>query len=1387
MARIVGGGPPVNDGERRVIAHLRDNAPADWLVLHNIEIPVRGAAYEVDLIVVTGHSVFVVDVKGTRGRIEVAGNRWYPSRGAPFYSPVRKLRGHARALKGLLERARSLLAQVYVDQLVVLTAPDARLVDPNDRADADALDVVDIQGLIPALADVSRVRAGMSRNISAQRTVILDALHHRVRERTGPERFGNWVVVERLGGHGSSDDIDDVAEYRARNASSPSSETVLLRVYRADPFLPEPEREAQRIAIANAYDALARMPPSPYVVGRRDFFPVEDESRYVLVLDDAPGQALTVHLSDPRQALGADARIRVIIDLLRGLAHAHAHGVLHRALSPSVVLVTGASGQSLLTGFDYARPEGPRDQTVTQQLAAVLDPAYVAPECQSRVQAMTRASDVYAAGVIAFRLLTGELPFATTAEQFASGSELPTEAMRAAGLDPRLVDLLRRMCRLAPSARPSAVGALRELTRITRRGAPEPGPAPLGTSDTSARSGYRNLPEGYQLTRKLTVRRRLGRNGGFATVYQVYDSLAAEDRVAKIVDRDPESVEERLRLEYRTLKRLPPHRSVVKLEEADYLDGSRIPYLLLEYTPGREVSELVSERALGPADALRLGIDVADGLVFLHAQGVYHCDIKPSNLLRTDDGCKIFDFNVAVTSDSAMGRVGGTSKYAPPDFGNYGNVTAVDLADRDVYGLGLTLYEVLTGRWPFASAARSLREEPIDPRTFTGLTDLSDEFVGVLLRAIAPLRADRYPTAAEFLAALTAIGDRVRQPAEPMPPTPVTVPGRRPGVNPFVDHLRTLFSQSTHSNAGTRSGAAGTPFDLYVATRLDERLTRDVLHGLFRLVIITGNAGDGKTAYLDRLLTAAAADGPAQPVRRGGGADFRLPGGLLLRTNSDGSQDDGDRANDDVLLDFFSPFAGDDLAGTAGETRLIAINEGRLVDFLTTHREQFPALFERVRDGLDGSGPPTPVLVVNLNRRSLLSEEDEPDGPVLDRLLNRLTHENHWEACESCPLARTCYARHNALTFSHPAAGPKITARLRRLFQLTELRGLQHLTVRDIQSALAFMLTSARSCEQIHELYGAGHAEEILDGFYFSSWTGPADTRDRLLALLAQVDVAGVADPALDRRLDHIGPDGGRAVMTLDQRGDYDQQLLNLAFAGLPRAGAPTAEQIRRHRRYLAAARRRFYFECIDDDRARQMLPYRSAADFLDLLADPDRLEQQLAAVLQALNRGEGLADPDIVGSGLALQIRTVPGGTIRGYRLFPADQFELTTTEAPNSPYIEGGPQELLLRHRAPGGRVTRLRIRLDLFELLTRLRDGYLPGTAEQQGLHLGLTIFKHELSSVPYQEILLTVTGRDLHRIRREPDGRLVMTALARPETRPETPLEPAAPGRPERGED
>ncbi|GAA2301066.1 hypothetical protein GCM10010149_57760 [Nonomuraea roseoviolacea subsp. roseoviolacea] len=434
MAQIVGGGRPVNDAERRVIAYLRDHAPAEWLLLHNVEVPRGEDIFEVDLLVLTGHSLVVVDVKGTRGRIQVSGSRWFPPRREAFGSPVTKLRGTARALKGLLVSRATQLERVYVDSIVVLTSPDAELVDPTGR---DAAHVTDLAGLVPMLADASRVKRGCSPDARPYLTAVLDALNQTVRRSTAPPRYGNWEVEEQLGGD------TRVTEYRAFNATLPGSETVLLRVYQADPLADEAARAAERQRIANAYQSLARIPPHPCVVRSRDFFAIDDESRFVLVLDDVHGEAL--HLSPGR---GAGSPF-VIPDLLSGLAHAHAHGVIHRALTPACVLVTD-DGHAVLTGFDYSKP-GPRNFTVAHELSNVLDGHYVAPECQDRPDRMTAASDVYAAGVIAYQLLAGELP----AGPDALGPEVP--------------DVVRRMLDHSPAKRPSAAEALDGLRGIPQR------------------------------------------------------------------------------------------------------------------------------------------------------------------------------------------------------------------------------------------------------------------------------------------------------------------------------------------------------------------------------------------------------------------------------------------------------------------------------------------------------------------------------------------------------------------------------------------------------------------------------------------------------------------------------------------------------------------------------------------------------------------------------------------------------------------------------------------------------------------------------------------------------------------------------------------------------
>ena len=102
MAKVIAIGQPTNDAERQAIATLRDGLPDSYIVLHNFEIVREGETYEIDLAVLAPHAVYLADVKGTAGVIDVYGPKWYPEGRAPFASPLAKLRGHAKAVKGMI-------------------------------------------------------------------------------------------------------------------------------------------------------------------------------------------------------------------------------------------------------------------------------------------------------------------------------------------------------------------------------------------------------------------------------------------------------------------------------------------------------------------------------------------------------------------------------------------------------------------------------------------------------------------------------------------------------------------------------------------------------------------------------------------------------------------------------------------------------------------------------------------------------------------------------------------------------------------------------------------------------------------------------------------------------------------------------------------------------------------------------------------------------------------------------------------------------------------------------------------------------------------------------------------------------------------------------------
>jgi len=1365
MAKVIAVGTPRNEAERQAIAYLRDHLPTNCTVIHNFELTQSKESFEIDLAVLMPQCVYVVDVKGVQGLVDIYGTKWYPEGREPYSSPLIKARMNARLLKAFITDSSPTtleLHRVYVRAAVVLTASDVRIDDHNNHNN-DSNDIVRLSKSLLYFQDKANVPAGFTTDIRNVLPLVEKTITGKARK-SQELTYREWQVEEKLGGN------EYYIEYRARHLFTGKRGTARLRVYHADPYQDEATRKHEQKLISNAYRAISDVPGHPNILNVRDFFPSEDGSYFVLVTEDVHGQALRQHIKKASLALTFDQKLRVIRDVLTALEHAHAHQVVHRNLTPDAIIVS-ADGQARLSSFEYARVGSSATSTIAKDIVDDMDQTYQAPECFDDPSQASITSDLFSAGLVFYELLTGETAFSGPTQIYDMEAIFPIKPTELKpDLPPGLNEWLQKLCAFEPRNRFSdATGALRALQQaiIPMQGTRQeqivkPSSAPLQTHEK------RNLPREYVLGERFVVQERLGQ-GGFAVAYKVFDTLAEVMRVLKLVLTDHISVYQRLRQEYKTLLSIPEHPYVVKVIWADRLaDGT--PYMVFEYVDGLDVDKLVREKALSVEDAVKLAHQVAEGLVFLHTHSVYHQDIKPSNLLWTDQGVRIIDFNVSLSDQAGSNMIGGTGRYIPPDLVGVVGMATSQKIERDVYALGITLYECITGHYPFEEA--NIRKNPTDPYSFEGCEDLHPAMVSLMFKAIAPLSSERFATTQAFQSALDSL-PALRKLVQVPTVTLFQQNIEKANYNPYVRHLLTLYSQSQYTNAGTR-GLDSFSEQIYVETLLDKQLRPAILRGDFRLVIISGNAGDGKTAFIQQMAKDAEQQGAVIEHQVNGYA-FSLHGRTFL-SNYDGSQDEGEKTNDEVLFTFLTPFTGaDEQTWSDHETRLIAINEGRLIDFLTEYEQHFPRLIELVRAGLNGQAATGSVAVINLNLRSVVAGQDdgehiqeEQDDSIFDRLLRRMTSKQFWEVCESCDLKQSCYIYHNARTFMDPVAGSRTIERLKTLYTITHLRGQLHITLRDLRSSLAYMLVGIRDCDEVHSLYREGtpqSLQQIFDGYYFNAWMGGATpSKDRLIALLREIDVGESSNPDLDRGFDFLKPTSrAMARFSYVGRNTYDDDLLEKYFKQLPReyVGKTRAKNIELHKHYVAMLRRRHYFEC-RDDRWREMLPYHYYENFYNLVTRIVDPSSQIQTLLQAINRGEGLIDATGLNDALALRVRRVERGTIQSYRLFSSALFTVTQRETRESiRFVEHLSQFLTLSYRLETSHIAELRIYLDMYEMLMRLHNGYRPNPEELQGFYLSLMIFKNVLTSAPYQDVLLTETGHEFYKVSRSSDGILSLT--------------------------
>lgn len=1065
------------------------------------------------------------------------------------------------------------------------------------------------------------------------------------------------------------------------------------------------ETAANADAVARrAFDVLLRLQKSPWLPRLIDS---------IQELPNYPGELLFFTIADSNaptladraadSSWNVDERLTFAANALQALGDLHEPpeepdaGVIHRTITPDIIRVRPGN-RPLFDDWRLAKLPG---YTTVANAATPLDDRWTAPEVRSGgLGAADRRSDIYALCTCLNKL------FDDSEEDQAVQAQL----------------ILERGTAKEPERRPPIAALVDELNLLVRDsvipGQPAPEPPPAQHWD----EGTELCDDGH----RYRVVGRLG-SGGIGRTFKVVQ-LAVDGSeelgtfVAKAVN-DSETGEAAL-LAHMRVRPHARHPSLARVYStaSEWHDNAMLA--LLDWTEGVPLSdyagvvELYAEE-IGEADPQSLVLswvrDLCGALGALHRVGIVHGDVSPTNILVNGADVTLIDYDL-VTRRGEVVAGKGTMPFSSPA------VRAgrpVDFAD-DLFALAATIFHAISGREPFLRAG--------DWNYKNGLNWSNDErarfpqLIQFCDRATAVAEAQRFldgVAARAFVEALiTSAPGAVAAALEPVLPLPL-------GENqvPWLKDILRVYPGSRYGNSETRGLDSEFAALTYVETGLDQVLRSDIAAGAVKLVILCGNAGDGKTALLQHL-----AETLGIPRRSSAGRmwDVPLADGTRVRANLDGAAAWRGRSADDLLDEIFNPFH----VGVPPErlVHLVAVNDGRLLEWVERYEERHgrTRLTDQITASLNGEGVALDphIRLIQLNLRSLVGGVTRDPIGISAEWLNRLIYRliggeqaaRIWRPCLTCVAQDRCTAWRSAAMLGasdDPVIrnhGRLLVERLTVALQAVHQRNEVHITARELKATLSYVLFGVDWCTELH-----AHPEQAPWAAADLAFDARSPLRQgELLGELVRLDPALEAHPQIDRYL----------VSHAEFGSEHD---------------APRYPDLK-----LKSARRRAYFEWTteqieDVGESRDALGlahgrhFRRFRDFP--LMDEAERRQLLAAICGGISRLEDLPLAALKRSGM-VPVHIMPRTPTESafWVEMPLDRFALEPERLDTTNGLETLHRYLMLAYAtgATGdGRREILSIPLELFALLLDLNEGAQLLDASSDDVFANLSIFTQRLA--------------------------------------------------------
>ncbi len=1325
-------GPAANDSELLAFKHLQtrlESLPGDaeWILITNLAFSVTNhlQSDEIDIVAIGPPGVRVIEVK-----------HWLPSWVDSHTDSVNheceKVTEKARKVGTTLRRTAQDLPRV--DGCILLT-PDAsklkKLAGRNMRGVsfhslADWKLAVGVDE--PAVFSNQQVRV-LARALEPKSAIALDG---------SLRRFAGYVNLELTTPR--EDRFHRV--YKGVHASR--QDKVLLHLY----DLSVREEANAEAKARREYDALQRLQLYSWAPRILDSF--QHAPGY-------PGEMSFFSLVDPaapsinerqRDSTWSPAdRLAFAKSAVLALQELHSaitgDPMVHRNLNTRTILIRH-DNSAILAGFD--RSKIPSDVTVASAVGLPqLEPETIAPEVQLQgLAAADQRSDVFSL-CVALSSLFSELQ-----------DTLSTQALTA----------LRAGVFEDPQARASLRSVDEGLSQLLGESvAPAaPPPARFWTEDQIIRFRERD----YQIVTRLG-------SGGIGTTFKVVElDRHTKEELGTYVAKVGHHADTGPRVLYAYSLARPhigrhPGLSAIFEVAREWQDNSFTALMTwIDGAPLRDFidvfSLLADDQQEGSPEALatRWLRSMFDALGALHRQSLVHGDVSPRNMIVSGTDLVLTDYDF-------VNRIGGqpvgpaTILYCSP---TYQEARALSASD-DIYALAASFFHVLFNREPFQYGGAFAKERGLN---WEGIDRSSSPVLCAFLeKATSPDATQRFLSVAEaraFLATVEQPGVAAEANVDLEVPTAPKA-SRQPPADELSEQsvawllsvLQSYPGSPRWGNQETRGLDTAFAENTYVETRLEHTLYSDILQRKVRLIVLCGNAGDGKTALLQHL---SARLGFGQHASSERVIEGQTADGLTIRMNLDGSAAWKGRSADELLDDFLEPFQN----GSPGTdiVHVLAINDGRLLEWMDRIPETdlTAQLYEAVQTGATRAG--SLVRFINLNDRSLVGNVSKMGDRVDTEFLNALVDQLYggtraasiWNNCCTCRAKGHCQVFKAASLFG-PREVPfaegvlqrqRARARLYEALQAVHLRGETHVTVRELRAALVYILFGVHYCSDIHD--GSADTSPYWDRAFSPIST---NRQGEVLRELARFDPALEANPQLDRYL-------------LTQP-SIESKKTAPHYASLS----------------LDSARRRAFFEWssqqIEDvaivSDALGLARGRNLSAFLNLAFEgADETRRVCARLCRGISRLEDLPvqaldRTDVVA--LRITPRTPTETTFWVEK--PIEAFRLEA-DLPVASDIDRLHRQARLVYRYRNGKEESLRLGAELFHLLLELSDGYQLGDVSTDDTFAHLSVFVQRLIREDERELFAWSPMRDdiLYKVgthkQKNKDGlqqQLALTALAK----------------------